>query len=118
MRHEANSPSSAYDVAGGNSGKRVSRRNDRSALQHSHGPSLAARPQDGDAIEVPEGDIRCTECAGDAIQYRIDFGVDCPTCRGTGHHADPDYYDAVESFDPYREFGTMPSLHGRGRGQL
>lgn len=115
---ESNTTRSASDVAGGNSGKRVSRRDDRTALQHSRGPSLAARAQTSDAFDVPEGDCRCDECFGDAAQYRIDFEVDCPTCRGVGTIPDPDYYDASGAFDPYSEFSTMPRLRGNGRRQL
>jgi len=118
MRHEANSPSSSSDLASGDSGKRVSRRNNRTAVQHSRGPSLAARTQAGDALEIENGDICCDECFGDPTQYRIDFECDCPTCRGVGHIPDPDYYDASEAFDPYSEWNSMPRLHGRGRGQL
>lgn len=115
---ESNATQPATNVASGNSGKRVSRRHDRTALQHSRGPSLAARTQTSDALEIAEGDCLCDECRGDPAQYRIDFEVDCPHCRGVGTVPDPDYYDAHGTFDPYREFSTMPRLRGRGRNQL
>lgn len=68
--------------------------------------------------DIPSGDVACDECMSDPSQYLTDFGVTCPTCRGTGHFADPDFYDADDGFDARSEFGTMPRLSGRGRGQL
>lgn len=96
-------------VPGGNDGRK-------------HGPECDGRVAHGvhalQDVSIPDGDIECGECHGDQQPFLEDFGAPCPTCGGLGHHADPDFYDASDDVNPRREFGTMPRLHGRGRGQL
>ncbi len=69
-------------------------------------------------IDIPDGDVRCGECNDQPILYFESYGICCPDCRGTGHHADPDTYDASGDFDARREYSTMPRLRGNGRAQL
>ena len=63
---------------------------------------------------VPFGERLCQECFANPAQYLIDFGCECPTCRGLGHYPDPDFIDGdAVSFDPRREFGTLRTYRGR-----
>lgn len=118
MGHEYTSDDAGSSVAGmGAAGarRRVQSGDDRPTVRAQRHDRVA----DGiSGLDIPEGDIPCDECSADPIQYRIDHGIECPLCRGVSHIPDPDFYDVGGSFDPYREFSTMPRLHGRGRGQL
>lgn len=103
-------------VASAGAQRRLPGCNDRPAVRSERNARVA---HGLDALQdIPDNAIRCDECGGDPTQYRIDLECDCPTCLGRGYFIDPDANDASDVFDARREFGTMPRLHGRGRGQL
>lgn len=111
---------SVADVAAAGSCRRLSGGNDASAAKSDRDGGMAGRVRPFSSFDIPEGDEPCTgECGGAPEDYMSDYGVCCPDCLGLGHRPsidDGDYEGAF--FDPHGEWGTMPRLHGHGRGQI